>query len=69
MTWTNALFVVAGVTLMGLLEWGRSRLDELWTSWDEERRQRLTIMWIVAAVLAAVGLVVIGITLYNNNHP
>jgi hypothetical protein len=35
MTWQNALFVVAGVTLMGLLEWGHHRLD-LWL--DERRR-------------------------------
>lgn len=68
MTLTNALFVAAGVALMGLLEWGRFRLGELWMSWDEERRQKLTIMWFVAAILVVAGFVIIGVTLHNNNH-
>jgi hypothetical protein len=69
MTWTNALFVVVGVALMGLLEWGRFRLGELWMSWDRERRQRITVMWITAAVLVVAGFVIIAIALYNNNRP
>jgi hypothetical protein len=38
MTWQNALFVVAGVTLIGLVEWGRHRL-ELWLNERKKHHQ------------------------------
>jgi hypothetical protein len=40
MTWQNALFVVAGVALMGLLEWVRHRYEDWRRRRNDWRRRR-----------------------------
>jgi len=51
MTWQNLLFVIAGVALMFLIEWGRHHIEQ----WPTERK------WKAAMVIALIVLVVAGI--------
>ena len=61
MTLANALFVVAGVSLMVLLEWGRHRLDEWWgTATRREKGMVLAFFAIVGAGVLILALALAG---------
>lgn len=61
MTLANALFVVAGVTLMVLLEWGHHRFDEWWaTATRKEKRLVLAFVAIVGAGVLILALALAG---------
>lgn len=55
MTWENALFVVVGVGLMGLLEWARHHLEDWWT----EEKTRTALMLLAAIIITACGVALI----------
>lgn len=55
MTWQNALFVVAGVSLMALLEWAHHRYDK----WQDQDVAKQIMFYIGAALVILAGLIVI----------
>jgi hypothetical protein len=60
-TLANALFVVAGVTLMVLLEWGHHRLDEWWVRLErKEKAMFLAFLTIVLAGILILALALVG---------
>lgn len=63
MTLANALFVVAGVTLMVLLEWGRHRLDEWWGT--AQRREKVGVVLLFVVIVAA-GILILALALAGN---
>lgn len=59
MTWENFLFVVAGVSLMGLLEWVHSRLDDWWT--EERKEQAVLCAGAALVVVCGIALVIVAL--------
>lgn len=55
MTWQNALFVIAGVSLMGFLEWAHHRFD-LWLS---EEKGKATLLYLGALLILIAGIVIV----------
>lgn len=59
MTRENALFVVAGVGLMFLVEWARHHFE----AWWNEHKMTTVLMWLGALLLLVLGAVVIAFAL------
>lgn len=55
MTWQNALFVIAGVSLMALLEWAHRRFDTWWS----EKKAKVTFLYLGALLILIAGIVIV----------
>lgn len=61
MTWQNALFVGVGTALLGLIEWGRHRFEQL----PIETRRNVMIGGFIAVVI--LGLIVLAAAVWPNS--